>query len=432
MRGEINMRISIMGPGYVGLTTGIGFALKGHKVIFVGVSDKKIDMINKGIPHIYEEGLEEAMKKVHAKGLIEATKDYEYAVNNTDISFICVPTPTDEEGKVDLRFIKESSKSIGEALKNGKKHIVVMKSTVLPGTTENVVKKIIYEISKNKNVLFAMNPEFLREGMALYDVLNPDRIVIGCEDEEVKRVLYDLYKDFAPPERILFMSIRAAELVKYASNAFLSMKISFANLVGRLTKRLNIDVYEVMDAVGMDKRIGRDFLNAGLGFGGSCFPKDVKALSYFTKQLEVDNSLWEDILRINDTQIDEMILLMKSYLGTLKDKEIIVLGLAFKPNTDDIRESRGLLLIRRLLNEGVKKIYAHDPIAIENAKREFQNVKVEYVPELDKCLRKADIVVIVTEWDEYKDENFYRDKIVFDGRKTITGKFARYYEGLGW
>ena len=428
------MRISIIGSGYVGLTTGIGFALKGHKVIFVDVDKRKIDMINKGIPHIYEEGLEEAMKEVKDKNLIEATNDYSYAINNTDITFIAVPTPTTDEGKMDLSFIEKASASIGEALKGDKTHIVVMKSTVLPGATENIAKRIMLEKSNNPNLHFAMNPEFLREGMALYDVLNPDRVVIGYEegDNYTKESLYNLYKDFAPPEKIIFMSIREAELVKYASNAFLSMKISFANLVGRLAKRLNIDVYRVMDAVGMDKRIGRDFLNAGLGFGGSCFPKDVKALSHFTSQLNVDNSLWEDVLKINDTQIDEMINIMKRKLGELKDKEIVVLGLSFKPNTDDIRESRSLLLIQKLLKEDVKKIYAHDPIAIDNARSQLDHERLEYVRDLKECLSKSEVVVIVTEWDIYRDENLYKNKIVFDGRKTITGKYAKHYEGIAW
>ncbi len=427
------MRISIIGSGYVGLTTGVGFALKGHEIWFVDVDKKKVDMINKARSPIYEPGLEEALRKVHSKDLVRATLSYEEAIKNTEITFIAVPTPTKDDGSIDLKFIEEVSRSVGEALKDKKeRHLVVVKSTVLPGITENVVREIVKRTSGNEKISFAMNPEFLREGRAMEDVLNPDRVVIGVEDGYAKEKLLNLYKDFVSKDRILIMPIRSAELVKYSSNAFLSMKISYANLIGRLAKRLGVDVYEVMDAVGMDKRIGRDFLNAGLGFGGSCFPKDVKALSYFTKSLNVRNALWEEVLEINETQIDELIEIMKSAIGDLKGKEIVVLGLSFKPNTDDVRESRALKLIRKLIDEKVGKVYAHDPIAIDNAKKELSHDRIEYVYDLDNALRKADIVVIATEWEVYKREDLYKDKIVFDGRRVIKGKYAKYYEGLSW
>ncbi len=426
------MRISIIGSGYVGLTTGVGFALKNHKVWFVDVDKRKVDMINRATSPIYEPGLEEALREVHSKGLVRATLSYEEAIKSTEITFIAVPTPTKDDGSIDLRFIENVSRSIGEALKDKDKHIVVVKSTVLPGITENVVKEIIKQVSKNDNICFAMNPEFLREGRAMEDVLNPDRVVIGVEDEYAKEKLLSLYKDFVSEDRILIMPIRSAELVKYSSNAFLSMKISYSNLIGRLAKRLGIDVYEVMDAVGMDKRIGRDFLNAGLGFGGSCFPKDVKALSYFTKSLNVRNTLWEEVLEINETQIGELINIMKSVVGSLKGKEIVVLGLSFKPDTDDIRESRALKLIKKLIDEKAEKVYAHDPIAIDNAKKELSHDKVEYIYDLQDALSRADIVVIATEWEMYKNEELYKDKIVFDGRRVIRGEHARYYEGLSW
>ncbi|HHH80271.1 MAG TPA: UDP-glucose/GDP-mannose dehydrogenase family protein, partial [Thermoplasmatales archaeon] len=272
------MNISIIGTGYVGLVTGACFAKLGNNVICVDIDEKKIEKINKGLSPIYEEGLEELL--VENKNRIHATKDYKYAIQNTDVTFICVGTPSKEDGSIDLKFVKKAAEEIGKQLKNKDKwHLVVMKSTVLPGTTRDVVLPLLEQYSgkkAGKDFGLTMNPEFLREGVAVKDFLEPDRIVIGYYDDKSRKVLKELYKDFSCP--ILETSLSAAEMIKYASNAFLATKISFINEIGNMCKKLDIDTYEVAEGMGLDKRIGRAFLDSGIGWGGSCFPKDLDAL----------------------------------------------------------------------------------------------------------------------------------------------------------
>lgn len=428
------MRISIIGTGYVGTVTGACFAHLGNEVICVDVDPKRVESINRGVPPIYEEGLDELLK-AHAGKNLSATLDYDYAVGNSDVSFICVPTPTDESGKIDLRFVREASRSIGERLKvKDSYHVVVVKSTVVPQTTQQVVTPILEEASGKKAGLdfgVGMNPEFLREGKAVHDFMHPDRIVIGGDDPKALGIIKGLYSGYSCP--ILEVDTKTAEMIKYVSNAFLATKISFSNEVGNICKRLGIDTYKVMEGVGLDARISPYFLNSGLGFGGSCFPKDVKALIGKASEIDYEPILLKTVLKVNDGQPHMLISLLKKHVPDLKDKRIAVLGLAFKNDTDDIRESRAIPVIGSLLAEGAK-VAAYDPMATENMKKVYPNI--EYAKTADKALEGADACIIATEWAEFKKLDSFksmRKPVVIDGRRMVDprGK-GIIYEGLCW
>ncbi len=423
------MKISVIGSGYVGLVTGVGFVKVGNEVVFVDIDDKKIQMINQATPPIYEEGLEELMRKF--RGRYYATNDFKEAVLNSDVTFICVGTPSKGDGSIDLTYIKEASKEIGKALEEKDAfHVVVVKSTVLPGTTEGVVKPILEEYSGKKafeDFGLAMNPEFLREGIALRDFLNPDRIVIGAQDERTKQVLEKLYEPINAPK--LIVDIKTAEMIKYASNAFLATKISFANEIGNICKKLGIDSWKVFEGVGLDHRISPHFFKSGIGFGGSCFPKDVKALISKAKEIGEEPLILEAVIEVNERQPLKLIELLKKYVPELKEQTVGVLGLAFKPNTDDIREARAIIIVKKLLEEGAKVI-AYDPKAMENFKLLFP--QIEYTDSAQEVLEKTDVILIVTEWPEFEKLD-YSGKIVIDGRRIRSAeKTARIYEGACW
>ncbi|MCD6590544.1 MAG: UDP-glucose/GDP-mannose dehydrogenase family protein [Candidatus Aenigmarchaeota archaeon] len=430
------MRISIIGTGYVGLSTGVGFAVKGNEVICVDVIPEKVNMINKGISPIYEPGMNEKLMEVLDKGLIEATSDLKKAVMATHISFISVGTPSREDGSIDLKYIKEVSKQIGEVLRNKEGyHVIVVKSTVVPGTTENVVIKNLEEHSGKKageDFGVCMNPEFLREGKALEDFLNPDRIVIGSIDKRSGDVLEELYKNFNAP--ILRTDLKTAEMIKYASNAFLATKISFANEIGNICKKLGIDVNEVMRGVGMDHRISPYFLNAGAGFGGSCFPKDVKALINKAIEVGYEPKLLEQTIKVNEKQKVKLVEQLKEKIGNLNGKTITVLGLAFKPNSDDIREAPAINIISKLLEKGAK-VKAYDPKAVENMRKIFPNVL--YADDMKSALKNSDACLIVTDWGEFKqleDKDFdvMRNKVILEGRKVLDKNKVSNFDGICW
>ncbi len=334
------MKISIIGSGYVGIVTGIGFASFGNEVAFVDVDKGKIDLINSGNPPIFEKGLEELMKKNKEK--YYATTDYYEAISQSELTFICVGTPSKDDGSIDLKYVKSASKEIGEVISAKKDfHVVVVKSTVVPGTTEEVVKLIIEKESGKiafEDFGLAVNPEFLREGNAVNDFFNPDRVVIGVKDERTRSILEELYKSFECPK--LVTEIKIAEMIKYASNAFLATKISFANEIGNICKKLGIDAYEVFKGVGLDHRINPEFFRAGIGFGGSCFPKDVRALIKKAEELGEEARILKAVIDVNERQPLKLIELLKRHVPELKGKTIGILGLAFKPETDDVRESR--------------------------------------------------------------------------------------------
>jgi len=427
------MKVSVIGSGYVGLVTGMGFVKLGNEVIFVDVDERKINMINNAKPPIYEEGLEELMREF--KGKYRATKDYRDAILNSEVTFIAVGTPSREDGSIDLTYVEQASREIGKVLREKKDyHVVVVKSTVLPGTTENVVKPILEKESGKKTFEdfgLAMNPEFLREGVALNDFLNPDRIVIGVQDKRTKKVLEELYKPIDASK--LFTDIKTAEMIKYASNAFLATKISFANEIGNICKKLGIDSWKVFEGVGLDHRISPHFFRTGIGWGGSCFPKDVKALIRKAEEIGEDPIILKAVVEVNEKQPLKLIELLKKYIPELRDKRIGVLGLAFKPNTDDVRETRAHVIVKKLLEEGAK-VLAYDPKAMENFKRFYPDVgdKVEYASSGKEVLERSDAVLIVTEWPEFEELD-YSGKIVIDGRRVRKAEeTAEIYEGVCW
>jgi len=427
------MRVSIVGSGYVGLVTGMGFVKLGNEVIFVDVDEGKIGMINKAQPPIYEEGLEELMREF--RGKYRTTKDYREAILNSDVTFIAVGTPSREDGSIDLTYVEQASMEIGKALREKNDyHVVVVKSTVLPGTTENVVKPIIEKESGKKafkDFGLAMNPEFLREGVALRDFLNPDRIVIGVQDGRTRQVLEELYAPIDAPK--LFTDIKTAEMIKYASNAFLATKISFANEIGNICKKLGIDSWEVFEGVGLDHRISPHFFRTGIGWGGSCFPKDVKALIRKAEEVDEEPIILKAVVEVNERQPLKLIELLKKHVPELKGKTVGVLGLAFKPDTDDVRDTRAYIVIKKLLEEGAR-ILAYDPKAMKNFKRFYPDVgeKIEYAKSGEDVLKATDVILIVTEWPEF-EELEYSGKIVIDGRRVRKAEeTAKIYEGVCW
>lgn len=427
------MKISVIGSGYVGSVTAACFAEAGHEIVCVDIDEKKVEQINAGIPPIYEEGLGDLLRKYAGKKLI-ATIDYEFAVRETDISFICVGTPSAEDGSIDLSIVRAAATNIGEALAKKKGyHVVVVKSTVVPETTEKFVLPVLEEASgKTAGKYFgvAMNPEFLREGKAVHDFMHPDKIVIGAIDRKSGDLISELYRKFEC--EVTRTNPATAEMIKYANNSLLATKISFANEIGNICKKLGIDTYEVMAAVGKDFRISPRFLNSGAGFGGSCFPKDVKALIGKAKAIGYSPILLESVIAVNEKQPLLMTEILIRKIGNLAGKKIAVLGLAFKNETDDIRESRAIPVIAELLRLGAK-ISAYDPMAIENMKRVFPTI--EYSGKAEDALKGADACLVMTEWDEFRQlesefENM-KEKIVIDGRRVIEAKNID-YEGLCW
>ena len=425
-------KISVIGSGYAGLVNAVGFAHLENKVICVDIDQKKIDLINKGIPPIYEEGLEENLKDALKKGNIKATTDISRSVMETDITFIAVGTPSNDDGSIDLKYIKKVSEDLGNILKKKDRyHTITVKSTVVPGTTEDIVAKTIESVSgkkRGKDFGLAMSPEFLREGKAMDDFLKPDRIVIGEHDKKSGDILYALNKLLT--DNIIRTDIKTAEMIKYTSNAFLATKISFTNEIGNICKKLEIDVYDVMKGVGMDFRISPYFLSAGCGFGGSCFPKDVKALIAKSKSIGYEPELLESVIKVNKSQPKMMIYLAKKHLENLKDKKITLLGLAFKPGTDDIREAPAIIIIEELLKVGAK-ITVYDPQAMGNIKAIFSD-RITYAPTKKDAIAASDAIMIVTEWDEFRDEKLYSQKLVIDGRKTLNKRTTKNYEGICW
>ncbi|MFH1545324.1 MAG: UDP-glucose/GDP-mannose dehydrogenase family protein [archaeon] len=423
------MKLAVIGSGYVGLISGVGLALNGHEVECIDNDAKKVELINSAKPPIYELGLEEALKKLVPEKL-RASTGLKEAVLNSDASFVCVGTPCDEEGKCNLNAVEAVVKSIGSALKeNNSFHVVVVKSTVVPTTTEKIVLPLLEEASGKKcgkDFGLCMNPEFLREGFALEDFLKPDRIVCGTSDEKTREIMNSIYSSFN--SKILFTSFSEAEMIKYASNSFLSTKISFINEIGNLCKKLGINTYNVAEGVGMDKRISPFFLNAGIGFGGSCFPKDVRALASKAREVGVGSPLLDSVIEVNERQPSKLIELAKKKTE-LKNKKVGILGLAFKPGTDDVRESRAIPVINELLKEEAK-VLAHDPKAEENMKRIFS--EVNYFDSAQKLVDESEIIFILTEWEHFSKLDF-KDKKVFDGRNIFKNKASpKNYEGICW
>ena len=421
------MKVSIIGTGYVGLVTGATLADLGNQVVCLDVLKEKIDILNSGKSPIFEPGLEELIQKgIKTKNLIGST-EIEQNVRNTEITFICVGTPSDKDGNIDLSYIKSASSTIGRALrdKNGQ-HTVVVKSTVVPLTTEDIVLPNILKKSgwKRENLGIGMNPEFLREGNAILDAQNPDRIVIGYADEIAKNTLNDLYEPYKCTK--LECIPRTAELIKYASNSFLAAKISFVNEIANMSNIWGIDFQQVAEGMGLDSRISAEFLRAGAGFGGSCFPKDVKALAAAAKKSNVESLMLKATLEVNDIQPKIIVKMAEERLGIIKGKKIAILGLAFKPDTDDVRESRSEIVIKELIEKGAEVI-AHDPQGMSNFKK---IIDIPMMPTPELATEKADCVIIMTEWNLYKDLDLelllrrMAGNVLIDGRRALDANKA--------
>ncbi len=425
------MRISIAGTGYVGLVTGVTFASLGHDVILVDVIPEKVEMVNSGKSPIYEKGMDDLLSKLVKEGKIRATTDMKEAVKGTDVTFIAVGTPSRDDGSIDLRYIESVSRDMGKAIAEKGWHLIVVKSTVVPGTTEGFVLPIVEKESGKKageGFSVAMNPEFLREGVALEDSMNPDRIVLGVLDERSEDLLREIYERIDAP--ILVTTPTTAEMIKYTANSFLATKISFANEIANICDRLGIEVYDVMEGVGMDHRISPYFLNAGAGFGGSCFPKDVKAIVSLAKENGYEPELLEEVLELNERQPLRMIELAEKVVGDLNGKKVSVLGLAFKPDTDDIRESRAMPLVKGLIEKGAQVI-AYDPKAMDNFKQVFP--EIEYAESAESALKDADVCMIQADWDEFKsiDYDSFGLEAIIDGRRTIDRKLKTPHIRIG-
>ena len=416
------MRISIIGAGYVGLVTGACLAKLGNEVALIDIDEHKLEAINnKRTLPIYEEGLDELLSEVH----IEASADYQ-KMTESDIIFICVGTPCDETGSILLEHITEATKQIAEALKRKQGYCVVaVKSTVAPGITEELVIPILETSGRKVGDDFGvcMCPEFLREGKAIYDFMNPARVIIGEYDGKSGDMLNSLYQSSKAP--ILRTSLRTAEMIKLASNAFLATKISFINEVGNICKQLGIDTYEIAKGMGFDDRIGRKFLNAGIGFGGSCLPKDLKMLIARAREIGYEPKILEAALDLNEAQALKVVDLLKKHLP-LKDAVIGLLGLAFKPGTDDVRDSRAIGIVEVLLQEGAV-VKAYDPLAVKNFSKLFP--QIDYVSKEE--VLDSDAILIVTEWEEFNNLD-YKGRIVIDGRRVAKASEARVYEGVCW
>ncbi|MGB8953447.1 MAG: UDP-glucose/GDP-mannose dehydrogenase family protein [Candidatus Aminicenantales bacterium] len=422
------MKIAVIGTGYVGLVTAVGLAEIGHTVIGSDKVEEKIEKISRGAVPLFEPGLEELLGASLKRGHITFSSDLSRTIQASEVIFVCVGTPQNEDGSADMSQIEEVSRMIAENLNSYK--LVVEKSTV-PVKTSLWIKRTI-SLYKKSDVSFdiASNPEFLREGSAVSDFLRPDRIIIGVETERARDILVEIYKKFK--DRLLITNIDTAELIKHASNSFLALKISYINLIANLCERTDANVEQVAKGMGLDPRIGGLFLKAGLGYGGSCFPKDLKALIRIGEELGVNMNLLKETDKVNAERIKFFVEKIKKALWILKDKKIAVLGLSFKPETDDIREAPSIKIIRELLNEGaVLRLY--DPKAMENMKSVFPEVpqRLMYCPSPYQAAEGANALLIVTEWEEFAKLDLKEVKdtmsnpILIDGRNVFKPEEVR-------
>lgn len=414
------MKISVVGTGYVGLVTGVALSHIGHHVICIDIDETKVEKMRQGISPIYEPGLEELMKENIQAGRLFFTTSHEEGFKDVDVVYIAVGTPEKEDGSANLMYIEQAVKDIAANIT--KDVIVVTKSTVPVGTNHYIKELLISLVPKHINVEVVSNPEFLREGSSVYDTFHGDRIVIGADNEEAAKVIEEINKPFGIP--IFKTDIKSAEMIKYASNAFLATKISFINEIANICEKVGADVESVALGMGMDKRIGSMFLRAGIGYGGSCFPKDTKALTKIAANIDHNFELLKAVIKVNNHQQRILIDKAKERFGSLAGKKIALLGLSFKPNTDDMREAASIVVSKELIAEGAE-VVAYDPIAIENAKKVLPQ-EVVYTESIEDALENADMAFILTEWAQIKelDLNIYVQKmkqpIVFDGRNCYS------------
>jgi UDPglucose 6-dehydrogenase len=419
--------IAVIGTGYVGLVSGTTFAATGNNVICVDIDEEKVKKLSQGIPTIYEPGLEYYLKSNIKECRIRFTSDLEDAVKNSRIIFLCLPTPPNEDGSADLHHVLNVAGDIANIIKYNdikSNRIIVNKSTVPVGTGEKV-KSIFNEIAPKADVNIVSNPEFLREGFAIEDAMKPERVVIGVSEPKVGELMKDLYAPFVRSGNpVHILDIKSAEVTKYAANSFLAVKISFMNDLSAYCEKVGADIEKIRAGMGSDTRIGKRFLFAGLGYGGSCFPKDVKALIYSAKEVGSELSIVQAAQDVNQKQIKRFAQrIIDRFAGDLKGKKIALWGLAFKPNTDDTREAPAFIVIEELLAAGAK-ISAYDPEAVENTKRKYGD-KIEYVENMYDCLDSADVLAIATEWNVFRSPDFdliktkMKSHIIYDGRNLF-------------
>ncbi len=416
------MKITVIGTGYVGLVTGVCFAESGNHVVCVDIDENKVNTLKQGIPTIYEPGLETLLKKNVEANRIRFTTDIQEGIQHGKVIFLALPTPPNEDGSADLKYVLQTADLIGRSITEYK--VIVDKSTVPVGTGE----KVKATISQHTSVPFDVvsNPEFLKEGVAVDDFMKPERVVIGAESEKAFKIMQELYEPFLRSGNPLIeMDIRSAELTKYAANAFLAMKISFMNEIANLCTILGADVDNVRKGIGTDSRIGKRFIFPGIGYGGSCFPKDVQALYKTAQENNYDFKILNAVMQVNEKQkISFFDIVDKHFQYQLKDKQFTLWGLAFKPNTDDIREAPALTIIDKLLEKGAK-LHVHDPEALNNVKKLYGD-KLTYFTDLYKALENSDALLILTEWNDFRTPDFdeiakkLKNKLIFDGRNIYT------------
>ena len=431
------MKIAVVGTGYVGLVTGTCFAETGNEVICIDIDDQKVQRLSGGEITIYEPGLNKLFLRNLKEERLKFSTDLEAGIKEAAIIFLALPTPPGTDGSADLRFVLGVADQLGKLMKDYK--VIIDKSTVPVGTAQKVRETIARNFKGEFDVV--SNPEFLREGVAVDDFMKPDRVVIGTSSERARKVMEELYSPFLRQGNpIIYMNERSAELTKYAANSFLATKISFMNEIAQLCERMDADVDMVRRGIGSDERIGKRFLFPGIGYGGSCFPKDVQALVNSSKEVNYEFRILNAVMDVNENQKMHLIPKIKKYFGgSLKGKHFALWGLAFKPNTDDIREAPALYIIEALKAEG-STISVYDPEAMDNVREQIGDL-VKYGENQYDVLENADALIIATEWNEFRTPNFLKmvtsmkSKVIFDGRNLFDINAIRelgfYYESIG-
>ncbi|GEN44237.1 UDP-glucose dehydrogenase family protein [Alkalibacillus haloalkaliphilus] len=417
------MNIAVVGTGYVGLVTGTCLADIGHHVTCIDIDEEKVAKLKRSESPIYEPGLEELLERNINSGNLTFTTDYEQGFKDKDVAYIAVGTPENDDGSANLTFVETVAKQIAETAQQD--IIVVTKSTVPVGTNHHVLEVLQQHKQDHVNVSVVSNPEFLREGSAIYDTFNGDRIVIGADDQHAADTIEEINRPFNVS--VYKTDVASAEMIKYASNAFLATKISFINEVANICERVGANVEDVAIGMGMDDRIGNKFLNAGIGYGGSCFPKDTKALIDIAKRVDYDFKILNQVVDVNTQQQRLLVDKVKDHFnGNLQGKTFGVLGLAFKPNTDDMREAASIVVTKELLDAGAT-VKAFDPIAMDNAKQVLDD-RINYQNNKEDTIQDVDAILILTEWDEFKylfnNEAFkeIQNPVVFDGRNIYNAE----------
>lgn len=410
------MKVAVIGTGYVGLVTGVVLAQLGNDVICVDKDSEKVEKLRQGIPPIYEPGVEEMLRQGLKDGFLHISDSIAEAVRASDVVFIAVGTPPSADGTPDLTAVRAVATEIA---RNIDRYTVIVNKSTVPVGSGDMVEEIILSHSVDPSLFDVVsNPEFLREGSAIHDTLHPDRIVIGAKNRTAAVKLVDLYATLQAP--MIVTDLNSAELIKYGANSFLAMKISFINALSRICELCNANVADVAAGIGSDARIGNQFLNAGLGWGGSCFPKDVQGMVRVAEDLGYDFDLLKDVIRINEDQTLHFLRRLEQQLGGLEGKRIALMGLAFKPNTDDIRDAKSLVMIDFILSKG-GSVVAYDPVAQDNVRELYPDI--DYAPGVYELGEDADAIVVVTEWNEFRNLDLERigksmkQRLIFDGRR---------------